>query len=129
MSDTQKLLPCPWCGNDLYIRKGVNAYGVCRTEGCFGRRIQIVPFDDPKQVDEYNRRATPPGDKTLREALTRGNGARGRIIGALHEHSPGTIEEGTDLGALAEDIIGSLVADGLIALDRAALPSAPEAPG
>ena len=127
----ETLLPCPFCGGDAVVHGGkifasdAQRYFV-RCGQCSAGKLTS---SEDRARETWNRRATPPGDKTLREALTRGNGARGRIIGALHEHSPGTIEEGTDLGALAEDIIGSLVADGLIAIDRAALPSAPEAPG
>lgn len=57
VAEVARLLPCPFCGNELYIRRGMNAYGRCETEGCFGKRLQIVPFDDPQQVAEWNTRA------------------------------------------------------------------------
>jgi hypothetical protein len=70
MSET--LLPCPFCGELPYIRKGVNGYGHCKTEGCHANRAQIVPFDDPPQVAAWNRRApTQPGEG-LREAIEDG---------------------------------------------------------
>lgn len=58
-SQAQPLLPCPFCGQRVYIRKGVNAYGHCKTEGCYANRGQIIPLDDAKQVDAWNRRAQP----------------------------------------------------------------------
>lgn len=42
---------------------------------------------------------------------------RWRIIGALHEHSPGSIAEGTDLSEIADDVMQSLVSDGPLTID------------
>lgn len=51
-----ELKACPWCGKPLYIRTSVNPYGVCRTEGCFGTRMPVVPLDVPRMVEQYNTR-------------------------------------------------------------------------
>lgn len=55
----RRLLPCPFCGNRLSMRSGVNGYGRCETEDCWVKsRALIVPLDDATQVGEWNRRAT-----------------------------------------------------------------------
>ena len=59
ITGTGGLEPCPFCGSDVRIRKGVNGYGLCQTEGCHANRAQIVSLDDPKQVAAWNRRAAP----------------------------------------------------------------------
>ncbi len=56
-SEPVELLPCPFCGAAIHIRKGVNGYGHCKTEGCHASRAQIVSLDDQKQVAAWNRRA------------------------------------------------------------------------
>lgn len=56
----EDLLPCPMCGCDLFIRRGVNPYGRCDTIGCWtNARAVTVPLDDPKQVAAWNTRAKP----------------------------------------------------------------------
>lgn len=56
-SEPVELLPCPFCGEAVHIRKGVNGYGHCKTDGCHASRAQIVSLDDQKQVAAWNRRA------------------------------------------------------------------------
>jgi hypothetical protein len=50
-----KIEPCPFCGNPLTMRGGVNPYGRCTTDGCFGERLPVinVPYD----VEAWNKRA------------------------------------------------------------------------
>ena len=64
MTDTVNvpLLPCPFCGSVLRIRKGVNPYGHCPTEGCYSNRAQIVCLDVPEQVAAWNNRAALAAD-------------------------------------------------------------------
>lgn len=56
-----ELAACPFCGERLAMRGGVNPYGRCDTQGCWmhARKI-MVPLLDPQQVAEWNRRATNP---------------------------------------------------------------------
>lgn len=71
-----QLKPCPFCGSDLKIRKGVNPYGHCPTEGCHSNRAQVVPLCDGHQVSAWNRRSAEPvsdpyklgGDSALKVA-------------------------------------------------------------
>lgn len=54
------LKSCPFCGNHLSIRAGVNGYGRCDTEGCWIKdRFVVVPLDDERQTTAWNCRATP----------------------------------------------------------------------
>lgn len=53
------LLPCPFCGEPPLVRPGLNAYGHCETKGCFANRTHIIPLDDDRQVDAWNRRHHP----------------------------------------------------------------------
>lgn len=62
--DTE-LKPCPFCGEPLAIRGGVNGYGRCETAECWvSSRAIIVPIDDPAQVFAWNRR--PDASQSLR---------------------------------------------------------------
>jgi hypothetical protein len=74
------LSPCPFCGEALFIRKGVNAYGRCDTPDCWTqKRAVIVPLDDPRQVEAWNKRAAPaPDPDTLSEAVERATTAEAR---------------------------------------------------
>ncbi|WP_226018468.1 hypothetical protein [Novosphingobium sp. FKTRR1] len=51
------LKPCPFCGSALGIRRSVNPYGRCNTDGCWmhDRKI-IVPIDDGMQIEQWNTR-------------------------------------------------------------------------
>lgn len=55
----EELEPCPFCGNQLFIRTGVNAYGRCETEGCWVRERKLtVQLADSGQVAAWNTRPT-----------------------------------------------------------------------
>jgi Lar family restriction alleviation protein len=57
VGEEMKLEPCPFCGGDLKVRRGVNPWAHCETEGCWAQRSQVVALDDPRQVAAWNRRA------------------------------------------------------------------------
>lgn len=57
-----KLKPCPFCGSALTTREGFNPNARCETAGCYMQsRALIVPLDDPRQVEQWNRRAHSEG--------------------------------------------------------------------
>lgn len=84
----QPLLPCPFCGQRVSIRKGVNAYGHCKTEGCYANRAQIIPLDDAKQVDAWNRRLEAPAPTCQQ--------CGGEIAGWLCQKCPAEFRENDD---------------------------------
>lgn len=54
----ERLKPCPFCAQSLFVRRGVNAYGRCETSGCWAEERKImIPLDDPRQVAAWNTRA------------------------------------------------------------------------
>jgi hypothetical protein len=69
---SDELKPCPFCGEPLTVGGGCNPYGRCDTENCWmsARRIAL-PIDDPRQVEAWNTRASPPLPSTGVEDLTR----------------------------------------------------------
>lgn len=71
--DREALKPCPFCGQALLIRNGVNAYGYCGTADCWAHeRRTMVPLADPAQVAAWNTRAAPSErEQAVREALTK----------------------------------------------------------
>lgn len=73
-----ELLPCPFCGLDLYRRKDdrPNPYAVCKTEECFGATMPVVALDVPGQVERWNVRAE---NLTLKARVERYE----RMIGAV----------------------------------------------
>ena len=91
---SEGLKPCPFCGEPLHIRSGVNSYGRCETEGCWmSERAITVPLSDPRQVAQWNTRARSPSPddreggetrKKVTEALER---AQSRIE-AMERDSP-----------------------------------------
>lgn len=57
------LAPCPFCGEPLFIRRGVNPYGRCESTGCWMRERKLtVPLQDEDQVRGWNTRTycAPP---------------------------------------------------------------------
>lgn len=60
MTDLDALEPCPFCGEHLTIRSGVNPYGRCDTIGCWvSERKIVVPLYVEEQVRQWNTRARP----------------------------------------------------------------------
>lgn len=58
-----ELKDCPFCGVELFIRTGVNAYGRCETAGCWTHeRKATVPLWDLDQVEAWNTRPEPSGE-------------------------------------------------------------------
>lgn len=56
---TRDLLPCPFCGNALYIKKGkFNPAAYCKTESCYGAKMPVVNLDVGDDVAAWNRRAS-----------------------------------------------------------------------
>jgi hypothetical protein len=55
-----KIAPCPFCGNPLTMRGGVNPYGRCTTDGCFGERLPVVNV--PYDVEAWNKRGNAHAD-------------------------------------------------------------------
>jgi hypothetical protein len=54
-----ELKPCPFCGDDLYITRGVNPSARCETVGCWMHERMIgITVEDPRQVEQWNTRIT-----------------------------------------------------------------------
>lgn len=56
-----ELLPCPFCGNALDVRRRKsNPYARCATEGCKGKQLPLLNLDLPDDIAAWNRRAVHP---------------------------------------------------------------------
>ena len=65
------LAGCPFCGNALTVRAGVNPMAKCDTPKCYFAERRIgISLDDPRQVDGWNQRAIPVTD-AMAEAAAR----------------------------------------------------------
>lgn len=52
------LLPCPFCGHDLYTRRSAyNPKAHCITEGCKGAQLPVLNLDQPDDIAAWNTRA------------------------------------------------------------------------
>lgn len=59
--DEKALRSCPFCGCDLYRKKGKhNPAAYCITENCYGSKMPVVNLDVPEDVAAWNRRASLP---------------------------------------------------------------------
>ena len=128
MSDTQKLLPCPHCEGEVGLSR-TNFYVPLHAVKC--PHCQHAHATREAAIAAWNRRATPQGDKTLREALEQSQAAIAEALEAA-------VREGVTVNWLHLQAALLLAHErNEAALDRAALakaegmtaPSAPEAPG
>jgi hypothetical protein len=79
MSETTKpervypVAQCPFCGQSMYVRRGVNPSARCDTEDCWmAERSIAIPLDDPRQLAQWNKRpeAQPPAAPSTANEVT-----------------------------------------------------------
>jgi hypothetical protein len=64
------LLPCPFCGKDLYLKRGkINPTAYCVTEECPSSRMSAVNLDDTRSIAAWNTRAARIPDGNVTEAV------------------------------------------------------------